>query len=40
MPYGIYDKISCEHGKHPAFYPQEHQLKVTDYSLVSKYDLW
>jgi superfamily II DNA or RNA helicase len=33
MPYGIYDKISCEHGKHPSFYPQEHQLKVTDYFL-------
>jgi superfamily II DNA or RNA helicase len=33
MPYGIYDKVSCKHGKHPPFYPQEHQANVTDYFL-------
>jgi superfamily II DNA or RNA helicase len=33
MPLGIYDKISCNHGKHAPFYPQEHQSNVTDYFL-------
>ena len=33
MPYGIYDKIICTHGKHPEFIPQEHQSEVLDYFL-------
>ena len=33
MPYGIYENIECDVGKHPPFTPQEHQSELLDYFL-------
>lgn len=38
MPYGIYEEIECDTGKHPEFTPQEHQAELLEYFLnESKY---
>ena len=38
MPFGIYENIECDIGKHPLFTPQEHQKELLDYFLnKSKY---
>lgn len=33
MPYGIYDNVICDSGKHPEFKPQKHQSEILDYFL-------
>ena len=38
MPFGIYENIECDYGKHPLFNPQQHQSELLDYFLnKSKY---